>query len=116
MNAGINEIMKLKPVNYYLDNKTYKSFGTSNDLQYGFLAQDVEAIFPSLVNENSIMDPNQIPDDPSRTDWTKIQTPFSAMNYQGLIPVLTKAIQEQQVMIEDLQKRIIELENKLKDK
>ena len=35
-----------------------------------------------------------------------------AVNYEALIPLLTKAIQEQQLIIEELQKRIEILEKK----
>jgi flagellar biosynthesis chaperone FliJ len=35
------------------------------------------------------------------------------MSYEKLIPLLTKAIQEQQAMIEELQKKVEQLENKL---
>ena len=42
-----------------------------------------------------------------KSDDTKLE-----MEYVQLIPVLTKAIQEQQALIEDLKNRISTLENK----
>jgi hypothetical protein len=44
---------------------------------------------------------------------------YSSVNYQGLIPILTKGIKEQQLIIENQNKRIEELErliNEIKNK
>jgi len=47
----------------------------------GFIAQDVEKIFPEFVGDKE---------------------GIKMMNYTSFIPVLTKAMQEQQAMIENL--------------
>ncbi len=72
----------------------------------GILAGEVENLFPELVrdvvhflNENDIGNGN-----PPDTVITK------AVNYNGLIPVLITAIQEQQQKIEELEARIEALE------
>ncbi|MBL4706722.1 MAG: tail fiber domain-containing protein, partial [Flavobacteriales bacterium] len=97
-------VMRLNPVNYRMNNNEFPSFGTSNELQYGFLTQEVSKIFPDMVAEESVMDPNAPKG--ARQDRSKIATPYSCMNYQALIPVLTRAIQEQQVMIQEMQLEI----------
>ena len=53
--------------------------------QMGFIAQEMEKVFPQLVSI--------IPD--KNIDGSKISD-YKGINYIGLIPVLTKAIQEQQ--------------------
>lgn len=58
----------------------------------GLIAQEVEECFPEIVSESSM-------------DGMK------GINYTELIPVLIKAIQEQQVQIEELKSRIETLEN-----
>ena len=79
---GLNDIMELKPVEY-----TYKSNGSK---QLGFIAQDIGTILPEVVSFEESM----------------------SVNYQAIIPILTKAIQEQQAHIKALEQRIINLENK----
>ena len=61
----------------------------------GFIAQEVESIFPDLVydyqyNESEIK---------------------KSIKMGDMIPTLVKAIQEQQTIIDDLKARITELEN-----
>lgn len=64
---------------------------------YGFLAQEIEQIFPELVSEASM---------PNST--TKIK----GINYDGFISILLGGIKEQQAKIESLEQRILALENK----
>jgi 6-phosphogluconolactonase (cycloisomerase 2 family) len=82
INYGINEVMALEPVAYNYLNEENKSLG--------FIAQDIGLIIPEAIS------------------W---ETPFSVY-YQYLIPILTKAIQEQQALIKSLQQRLLILENK----
>ncbi len=65
----------------------------NNTLQYGFVAQEVQKIFPDLV--------------------TTQEDGLLGIQYTGLIPVLVKAIQEQQLEIDELFRRIEELEKKI---
>lgn len=58
-----------------------------NDLQIGFLAQDIQKLIPEAVVEPTNGDP-------------------MGMKYTELIPVLVKAIQEQQKKIEELEKML----------
>ena len=101
-NSALDKVMQLNPVSYYWDNKTYRSFGTENRKQLGFLAQELEETFPELINKASIGLPEY--------DENGKGQKFDAVNYDGLIPVLTKAIQEQQAVIAKLEDRITELE------
>jgi len=81
---GLNTILQLKPVNFQWIE------GEEQDL--GFIAQDVADIIPEAVN----------------TNWNS----DLLMRYESLIPILTKAIQEQQALIKALEQRILILENK----
>jgi DNA-binding MltR family transcriptional regulator len=60
---------------------------TDKRTRLGFIAQDVQAIFPELVEEDA--------------------EGYLSVDYLGLIPVLVEAIKEQQVQIEELQKKAI---------
>lgn len=79
---GINEVMQMQPVKY-----TYKSNGST---QLGFIAQDLGVITPEVVSFEDKM----------------------SVYYNALIPILTKAIQEQQALIKALEQRLLILENK----
>ncbi len=71
---GLSLVEQLKPVRYY-----WKDKDMGEDEQIGLLAQDVEKVLPSAVGGS----------EDSKT-----------VNYMQLIPVLIKAVQEQQDMIE----------------
>lgn len=78
---GLKEVMELRPVMYY-----YKSDRT-NHKEVGFLAQEVQKIIPEVVSG-------------FEGDIEKGET--LGLSYSNLVPVLTKAIQEQQAQIEAL--------------
>jgi len=85
---GLNEIMLLKPSKFNYKDK-YK-FGEGYDI--GFIAEDVNDVIPEAVG-------------------TGVESDIF-MDSVKLIPILTKAIQEQQALIKALEQRIINLENK----
>ncbi|MCF6279431.1 MAG: tail fiber domain-containing protein [Flavobacteriaceae bacterium] len=85
-NGTLNKIMQLNPVSYLMKNQT----GTKRNL--GLISQEVQKIFPSITNYNKEAD-------------------ILTLSYTELIPVLIKAIQEQQEIIETLKLRIEALEN-----
>ena len=80
---GLATVLKLRPVEYNL---------TSNDLkQVGFIAQEVQKLVPEVVTG--------IEGDLSKGE-------ILGITYSNLVPVLTKAIQEQQKQIEDQNAKI----------
>ena len=101
-------------MDYRFKTDEYNFMGLPEGNQIGFLAQDVEMIFPDLVKETRHPGP-------SETSVEKgIYQPhapvdFLSVNYIGLIPHLTRAIQEQQLMIENRDEEIINLRKSLTD-
>jgi hypothetical protein len=89
LSYGLKEIMQLMPVAYDMKADQTK--------QVGFIAQDVQKIIPELV---------------SGTEGDLSKGENLGMSYGNLTAILTKAIQEQQAMIEALQKEIELLKNK----
>jgi hypothetical protein len=81
---GLSTILQLNPVNFQWIE------GEEEDL--GFIAQDVAEIIPEAVN----------------TNWNS----DLLFRYESLIPILTKAIQEQNSLIKALEQRLLILENK----
>jgi hypothetical protein len=89
---GIEAILQLKPVSY--EKKNSLSSTEYNIKENGFIAQELQKVMPTLVLE--------------ATDKDKLLS----VNYTGIIPVLTKAIQEQQKEIAELKKMVEQLMRK----
>ena len=106
---GLNDVLKLKPIAF-----TFKE-QKDDSRKLGFGAQSVQPIIPeSVYDSNECIDGyDSDPEDDSgarqipKSDQTKL-----VMEYTQLIPVLTKAIQEQQQLIEDLRSEVEALKNK----
>jgi hypothetical protein len=84
LDTGISTIMALKPRRY--DWKEGKGLDKKNAA--GFIAQEFETVFPECVGL-------------SKAGEDGIE--YKNINYEELIPTLTKAIQEQQALITQLQ-------------
>ena len=84
--AMSGQLNRLRAVKYKLKRET-----TDGKTYYGFIAQEVQEIFPEIVVK--------------REDGTY------GIRYTELIPVMVKAIQEQQKIIDDLESRIKALES-----
>jgi hypothetical protein len=89
-NLGLEFIKKLRPVSFKMKN--------SEGIDYGFIAQEVE---------EAIGKPTNI----VLTDNSKEQ--YKSMRYTNLIAPLTKAVQEQQEIIESYKKTIEEYEKRV---
>lgn len=84
IDSWLSLVEKLRWVNYY-----WKDELKEKNKQYWFIAQEVEEVLPDLVKTNS--------------NW------YKSINYDWVIPILLKAIQEQQDQIDELK---LKLENK----
>jgi hypothetical protein len=93
----LDKILLLKPSSFNFKNE-YKRMNLPQGEQTGFIAQDMEKVFPQLVK--TVYDKQQ--------DSGKIFE-YKAVNYIGLIPLLTKAIQDQQEEIDQLKEQISQL-------
>jgi uncharacterized coiled-coil DUF342 family protein len=93
LSSSLDMIKKLNPVSY----KKKDSIASVNYYheEMGFIAQEIQKVLPMLVVEG--------------TDKDKTLS----VNYISLIPVLTKAIQEQQTQIEEKGKQTDELKKQL---
>jgi hypothetical protein len=89
--SSISNYLKLRPVTFYWNQDKQRD----TNLQYGFIAQEVETIFPEMVN----------------TGTDEMQT--KSVNYQALHALSLKVIQAQQAEIEELKKKQAELDKRL---
>ena len=90
--------MQLEPKSYYFDRELYKNMSFNNKLQHGLISQEVEKIFPELIEDAEA----PVADNVAKTK----STAYKGINYNGFIPLLIKAIQEQQAQIEELKTQI----------
>ena len=84
--------MQLNGVNYYWKTAEFPNMNFNDKPQTGFIAQDLEKIFPEMV----------FTDDRG----------YKSVDYSRLTPVLVETIKAQQKQIDDLMKRLEKLENK----
>jgi hypothetical protein len=91
LDSGLNKVLKLNPV-YYKWNKD-SGFNTKYT-ELGFIAQDVKKVIPEAV-------PNE-------------ETETNRLNYsdRAIIATLVKAVQEQQIQIEQLQQELKRIKKK----
>jgi hypothetical protein len=98
---GLSVVMKLNPLSYkhHDAEKTAKGLliKDSGSTSFGFIAQELYKVLPEIVYK---------PLDDKNDFWS--------VDYDKLIPFLTKAIQEQQAIIETLQKQLNEKETNYK--
>jgi hypothetical protein len=93
LDSSLNIVNNLKPVSF-----NYINTSVNNDTKHlGFIAQDVYQTLETKDYVNSIV----------RSDGETL-----SIAYSNLIPILTKAIQEQQALIKALEQRLLILENK----
>jgi hypothetical protein len=97
---GINEVMKLRPVSF-----NWKA-RPQDGAKLGFIAQEVEPILNEVVKKEYLYD--VVEGKKVMKDEYKY-----GIYYSDIIPVLTKAIQEQQTIIEDLQNQVKALNEKV---
>ena len=87
--GSLKLIQGLKPVSYFMDNSNYSQFNFDSNLQFGFIAQEVETVFPNLVYESL---------HPAEYDSLGVEIspaiPYKSLNYNAMIPVNTMAIIE----------------------
>jgi hypothetical protein len=132
LNSTLEKINQLVPVSYYYE-KTSSNINLPTRLQYGFIAQDLESIFPELV-VNQTVDASPIyPKDDIKSGIKELdenltsttvsntaknnsngqKEEFKGINYTGLISILTEGIKEQQAQIKLLLEKVQNLEKEI---
>lgn len=105
LDNSLNKLMQLKVYEYDFDKK-YEKFISSNNRQVGFIAQDVQKIFPGtdLVSTISMIANNGAESSKSLAPTERLDA--LAISYSSFVPYIIKAIQEQQIEIEVLRSEI----------
>ena len=100
----LNDLLTVKIRNYNLIGDDKK--------QIGVIAQELEEIFPSMIDESKDTENREVTDEEGNvtTEIVDLGTTTKSVKYSVFTPMLIKAIQEQQTIIEDLKARIETLE------
>lgn len=111
----IEKLKQIRGVEFDFRTDEFPKFSLNKNHKFGVIAQEVESVFPDMVLEKNIFTTNCTKDNKDPVESMKIKM----LDYTELIPVLIEAVKQQQVIIEelknknlDLEKRIQNLENK----
>ena len=106
---ALDKVMKLNGF-YYVNNDIAKEYGyTSDKVQIGVSAQEIEAVLPEIVT----LAPFDITGDDEGNALSKSGEHYKTVKYDKIVPLLIEAIKEQQIKIDNL---TIEVENLKKPK
>jgi len=101
VSLGLSDVLRLRPVTYQ-----WRS-GKDQETKLGLIAQEVLDIVPQAVKTHDF-----VQDEEQNVSEHKEELETYSINYSTLVPVLIKAIQEQQAIIEQLQRSVNELKEK----
>ncbi|MEL6635059.1 MAG: tail fiber domain-containing protein, partial [Bacteroidota bacterium] len=90
LNSALDIVSQLRPTTYTFRTDEFAYMNLDQDLQYGFIAQEIEEVLPSLTM--NIRQPIMEDNDPEKVSHED----FTGVDYVQLIPILTAAIQELQ--------------------
>ncbi|MEM6318524.1 MAG: tail fiber domain-containing protein [Bacteroidota bacterium] len=98
------KFMRLRPVTYRYN----KDRSINQDLHTGFIAQEMQQLFPTVVADEKV----RYDKEEGRVKREKAEV--LSINYQELIPITIKVVQEQQAIIAAQTKTIEDLEKRLR--
>ncbi|MEL6717960.1 MAG: tail fiber domain-containing protein, partial [Bacteroidota bacterium] len=103
---ALEQVLELRPRTYKMKQKAFPQMNFSDGLKYGFIAQELQNTFPTLVSKNPM---------PSIDSKHKALSndSFLGVDYIKLIPILTRAIQEQHSIIEEKEDQIEQLHERV---
>ncbi len=102
ISGAVDKVMQLRGVTFRA-NELAESYGyVSNKEQVGVIAQDVEKVLPQIV----VPAPFDIMQLQEGVEISRSGENYKTVHYEKLVPLLIQAIKEQQLMIEELQKKV----------
>lgn len=101
MEDQLQKLMQLQPKKYEYDINNFKYLKLQKGKQYGFIAEEVQAIFPELVTEKKIS--YMYGKNAYRSATIKV------VDEERLIPVLVASLKEQQNQIDKLKAELQDL-------
>ena len=123
MPSALQKIMLLQPKVYqFKKQNNLEGLNLRDGEQFGLIAQEVEAVLPEVVGKAhyvKLKEESISPNDPGNASVAKAthlvasseQQEIKTLDYMALVPVLIKAMQEQQEQLNE-QLKIIEKQQK----
>lgn len=105
LNNSLDNITKLEPVSFEYS-KANKELNLTSGLTYGFKADEVQEVFPSIVKTTHKMVPA------GKNAFKTVST--KTVDLESLIPLLVGSIKEQQAEIEKLKAEMATLKQEIK--
>ncbi len=101
----LQKLTQLEPKQFEYNAGSFKHLRLKSGKQYGFIAEDIHAVFPHLVNEKPV----------SYRYGKNVyrNATIKTINETALIPVLVASIKEQQLEIEKLRFEMLELKRQM---
>lgn len=101
IDSPLQRITQLQPRQFEYNAATFSHLRLKKGTQYGFIAEDMQAVLPDLVNEKTV----------SYKYGKNVyrNATLKTINEAGLIPLLVASVKEQQTEIEKLKTEILEL-------
>jgi len=109
LNYGLGALLKLRPVSYKWKKEQYGRTVLTEDektIKIGFIAQELQKVLPEVVQTHEW---NMVGEETSNT-YVKNETDYLAVSYSEIIPVVIKATQEHQNIIEEIKAQNKEIE------
>ncbi len=104
---GLSEVLKIEPITFQWKGKNYKGVTkipeNLKETRIGFSAQNLQAVIPEVVKTHSWKPVDE------KNNFQYIKNSRLGVYYDDIIPIVVKAIQEQQEEIEDLKKIVQDL-------
>lgn len=97
--SASEKVSQLRGVEY-----TWKKGSRKGQREIGLIAQEVEAVIPSIVREKELVAMSGLDDS---------STSYKTVDYEKLIALLIESNKEQQEIISQLEERVIDLETRL---
>ncbi len=102
----LDKVIQLRPTQYQLNTELPDNIEAG--FQNGFIAQEMEEVFPQLVQSV------RIPESMDIYEMASNKTEeYKAIDYRSIIPILTKAIQELNEKVEGQEKLINEMRSEI---
>ena len=101
LTAALNRLIQLKPSVYEFETSKFKHLNLAQGKKFGFLTDNVEAVFPELVTQKKVSYMF------AKNGYRN--TTYKAVDEASLIPLLVASIKEQQQQIAELKAAVEEL-------
>ncbi|MFT6921275.1 MAG: hypothetical protein ACJA1C_000269 [Crocinitomicaceae bacterium] len=114
INEALAIVNQLNPVTYYFDLEKFPNMGLNREMEYGFIAQEVREILPEITRVKNLPTNGTVEVSPNSPVENKNEL-FVMIDYTRVIPILTKAVQEQQAIIETQNEKIELLQKQMEE-